>query len=115
MIEPVEIRAPKGARLLEIEWSDGTTSAYEHLALRALCPCAHCQGHQGPITWVEDVESLPSSGLELRDLAEVGSYALSLSFADGHSTGIYTFAYLRALAKVFALPLAEKRALTFER
>lgn len=115
MSEPVEIRAPKGARLLEIDWSDGTTTAYEHLVLRALCPCAHCQGHQGPISWVEDVEKADPKGLELLDLSEVGSYALSLSFADGHQTGIYTFAYLRALAKAFALPLDEKRALTFDR
>lgn len=115
MIEPVEIRAPKGARLLEIEWSDGTTTAYEHLALRALCPCAHCQGHQGPISWVEGVEKADPRGLDLVNLHEVGSYAISLEFADGHSTGIYTFAYLRMLAKAFDASLEDKRAMTFER
>jgi DUF971 family protein len=115
LIEPLEIRAPKGARLLEIDWSDGTSSAYEHLVLRALCPCAHCQGHQGPIAWVQDVENADPRGLELVGLDEVGSYALSLSFADGHSTGIYTFAYLQALTKAFDLSLDEKRALTYER
>lgn len=115
MNEPVEIRAPKGAKLLEIDWADGSTTAYEHLVLRALCPCAHCQGHQGPIEWVKEVESQDPRGLELVELAEVGSYALSLHFADGHSTGIYTFEYLRALAKAFELTLEEKRALTFER
>lgn len=115
MSEPVEIRAPKGARLLEIDWADGTTTAYEHLVLRALCPCAHCQGHQGPIAWVADVEKADPRGLDLVSIDEVGSYALSLGFADGHSTGIYTFAYLAALAKAFELPLEEKRALTYER
>jgi DUF971 family protein len=115
VIEPVEIRAPKNARLLEIEWSDGQTTAYEHLVLRALCPCAHCQGHQGPISWVAEIESIDPRGLELLSLGEVGSYALSLGFADGHSTGIYTFEYLRALAKAFELPLEAKRELTFDR
>jgi len=50
--EPVELRAPRGARRLEIDWADGETSAYRHAILRGFCPCAHCQGHHGPVRWV---------------------------------------------------------------
>lgn len=112
---PVELRAPRSARRLEIVWSDGITTAYEHVVLRALCPCAHCQGHQGPVQWVEGTEGAPESALELDDVFEVGQYAIGLSWADGHSTGIYTYRYLRELAKADGLPRDAQRELTFDR
>lgn len=112
---PVEIRAPKGARLLEIVWSDGSTSLYEHLVLRAFCPCAHCQGHQGPVQWLDGAEELPDSALELVDLFEVGSYALGLRFGDGHATGIYTFRYLAKLGEAYDLPREQQKSLTYDR
>ncbi len=106
MLEPIEIRAPKGARSLEIEWSDGAVLSYPHLELRAFCPCAHCQGHQGPVRWSLTGESEASlhkgPGLELIDISEVGNYALRLGFADGHNTGLYSFIFLRALGVALA-------------
>ena len=88
---PVELRAPHGARVLEIDFADGHRAVYPHEVLRGYCPCAVCQGHQGPIRFV------PGGDLELTDVGEVGDYALRLSWADGHSTGIYTFKFLREL------------------
>jgi DUF971 family protein len=114
-ITPEEVRAPKGARVMEITWSDGATTTHRHLHLRAFCPCAHCQGHQGPIRWVEGVEALPHDGLELSELDEVGQYALRLAWGDGHATGIYSFRYLRELGDLATLPEAEVRALRFGR
>jgi DUF971 family protein len=35
--------------------------------------------------------------LELREIEQVGNYALGLTWADSHSSGIYSFRYLRAL------------------
>jgi DUF971 family protein len=35
--------------------------------------------------------------LELREIEQVGNYALGLTWADGHKTGIYSFRFLRAL------------------
>ncbi|MEC7522425.1 MAG: DUF971 domain-containing protein [Myxococcota bacterium] len=95
--EPVELRAPEGARRMEIDWSDGSTTAYHHAILRGFCPCAYCQGHQGPVRWVEGAEK---ENLELAGVEPVGNYALRLSWADGHATGIYTFRFLRALGPV---------------
>ena len=91
---PVELRAPRGARRLEIDWADGTTSAYRHAILRGFCPCAHCQGHHGPVGWVVGAEEM---NLELTEVAEVGNYAFGLTWGDGHNTGIYTFRFLREL------------------
>ena len=107
---PVELRAPEGARLMEIEWSDGVTSSYRHAVLRGFCPCAHCQGHHGPVAFVEGVGSP-----ELRDIEEVGNYAVRLTWADGHGTGIYTFRFLRELAAVADVPLERLREHRFGR
>jgi DUF971 family protein len=88
---PIELRAPHGARVLEIDFEDGHHAVYPHEILRGYCPCAVCQGHQGPIKFV------PGGNLELTDVAEVGDYALRLTWADGHATGLYTFKFLREL------------------
>ena len=88
---PVEVHAPRGSRAMEIIWADGHKGIYQHEVLRGFCPCATCQGHQGPIRFVA------GGNLELTDIEEVGSYALRLGWADGHATGIYSFGYLRQL------------------
>lgn len=110
--EPVELRAPRGARLMEIEWSDGATTSYRHLILRGFCPCAHCQGHHGPILWVEGAES---ASHELTSIEEVGNYAVQLGWADGHATGIYSFRYLRELAELADADLEAAKAHRFGR
>ncbi len=109
-VTPEELRAPRGARVVEIVWADGATTPIHHRTLRGFCPCAHCQGHQGPIEWVEGMASLPDAALELVEIAEVGQYAVQLGWGDGHSTGIYSFSYLRELAGLEALPEAERKA-----
>jgi DUF971 family protein len=96
---PVEVLAPEGARVLEIAWSDGSRSVVSHRVLRGFCPCAVCQGHQGPVQWVDATDALAPSALALVDLFEVGSYALGLAWGDGHRTGIYRFAFLKLLAE----------------
>jgi DUF971 family protein len=88
---PMEIRAPRGADTLEIDFEDGHCGVYPHSVLRGYCPCAVCQGHTGPIRYVA------SGSRELSDLGEVGDYALRLTWSDGHSTGIYSYRYLRSI------------------
>ncbi|MEM6960411.1 MAG: DUF971 domain-containing protein [Myxococcota bacterium] len=112
---PVEIRAPLGAQTLEIDWSDGGTSFLPHRLLRAFCPCAHCQGHQGPIRYAPVIDQIPAPSLDLQNLEEVGNYALRLVWADGHATGIYAFRYLLALSELGDAPDSVLRTSTFER
>jgi DUF971 family protein len=76
---------------MEIDWEDGQTSVLPHRFLRGFCPCAGCQGHSGPIAFMDGGDR------ELRDIDEVGQYALKLVWGDGHNTGIYSFRFLRTL------------------
>lgn len=88
---PTEVKAPLGARVLEMRWADGGHTRFPHRLLRGYCPCAGCQGHSGSIRFKD------GGDLELREVGAVGNYALALKWGDGHDTGIYDFAYLRRL------------------
>ena len=90
---PKKIKAPHGAAVFEIEWSDGSQTSIPHEILRGYCPCATCQGHSGKIEFRE------GGNLELRDIRRVGNYALALGWADGHDSGIYSFEYLHKLGQ----------------
>ena len=105
---PVELRAPHGARVMEIEWSDGHHCVYPHEVLRGFCPCASCQGHGGPISYVEDGD------LELTDIQTVGNYALRLVWRDCQ-TGIYSHRFLRKLCSCSSSTTEELKTLTFGR
>jgi DUF971 family protein len=94
--EPLEIEVENGTKSLRIAWDDQVTSRYPLRYLRGYCPCAHCQGHGGPLRFV--AVAAPA----ITRIDEVGSYAVNIVWRDGegtplHSTGIYSFDYLRDL------------------
>ncbi len=93
-MKPVRVRAPKGARVFEVHWADGYVGKIPHELLRGYCPCAGCQGHAGTIKFVS------GGDLELEAITPVGNYALSMSWGDGHASGIYSFKYLRSLSEM---------------
>lgn len=80
-----------------IAWSDGVTSRIPFDVLRRACPCAACRGEAGYAgRFASDPELHPGED-ELADISLVGAYGLNVVWADGHSTGIYTFDHLRKL------------------
>lgn len=93
---PLKIRSPRGARTTEIDWADGHTGIYPHEVLRGYCPCAGCQGHTGSRRFIQ-----PESDrqVELEGIEPIGNYAVSLNWFDGHSTGLYSYEYLRSLCQ----------------
>ncbi len=99
--KPTHVKAPHGATTLEITWADGHRSALPHEILRGYCPCASCQGHSGTIKFQV------GGNLEIRNLEQVGNYALSFAWGDGHEAGIYTFRYLRSLGDLLDAQGAE--------
>ncbi len=92
---PKGIKAPMGAPWVEFEWSDGETQRIPNVILRGYCPCAQCQGHSGPLRFVQGRDT------ELADLGQVGNYALRFDWADGHNTGLYPFEHLRLLGDLY--------------
>jgi DUF971 family protein len=90
------IKAPHGARVLELGWHDGTSQQIPHAILRGYCPCATCQGHGGPIHFVT------GGDLEIREIEPIGNYAVCFKWGDQHGAGLYSFQYLRRLGELFA-------------
>ncbi|MGH2444038.1 MAG: gamma-butyrobetaine hydroxylase-like domain-containing protein [Chloroflexota bacterium] len=94
---PVEIVADRAAGTIAITWDDGHHSLYPTGRLRWACPCATCAGEWGRPGRLESLTVLPDEELTLVDVHAVGTYAISPIWASGHSSGIYSFEYLREL------------------
>ena len=77
------------SRTLAIKWTDNTEKLFDVVALRKECPCASCTdettGKRNP------ANSLIPDSVRPTMVKNVGRYALSIHFNDGHNTGIYTF------------------------
>jgi len=79
----------------DITWNDGHAGSYPSWYLRENCPCATCvEEFTGQRKILKG--SIPAT-LGRLDVQPVGNYALNFRWSDGHSTGIYTFEYLRKL------------------
>ncbi len=95
---PINLHLKKTEALL-ITWADGHQSVFPLRELRKHCPCAGCQGERDilgrtrlPIVQTTYDGPITATGAQL-----VGNYAIQIDWSDGHSAGIYTFAFLREL------------------
>ncbi len=86
---------------LAIKWQDGSEDYVRLDKLRRHCPCAGCKGEVDIMGNLYKNPDRPLTPLafQLVKLERVGSYAMQPSWADGHSSGIYSFEYLKALAQ----------------
>lgn len=89
---PERLEVNARAHSVGIDWADGHHSAFPFWYLRGFCPCAVCQGHGGAGRFVP-----PAAQLTLKDVHEVGHYALNFVWDDGHRTGIYAHGTLRQM------------------
>lgn len=90
---PVEIRLPKHRRALQIAFDDGKTFEVPAELLRVTSPSAEVQGHS-------EAERKTVGGkrnVSILSVDAVGNYAVRIGFDDMHSTGIYSWAFLRDL------------------
>ena len=85
---------------LAVKWDDGGESFIPLEKLRRHCPCAGCKGEMDVLgnVYKNPERPLPAAAFELVRIAGVGSYAIQPVWADGHTTGIYSFEYLKRLA-----------------
>lgn len=103
---PVALEKDEQARELIIRWSDELTQRIKYRTLRDRCPCAHCidkrsKGEsQEPIQKDGTLNILSAAELQPLDISSmkpIGNYAYGIQFTDGHSSGIFSFAFLRSL------------------
>jgi len=90
---PVEIRLPKDRRTLRVAFDDGRTFDLPAELLRVTSPSAEVQGHS-------EAERKTVGGkrnVTILSVDPVGNYAVRIGFDDMHSTGIYSWAFLRDL------------------
>lgn len=90
---PVELKLVDDKRALQIAWDDGRSDTIEAEYLRVESPSAEVQGH----TPHEKTIVPGKKDVTIRDVQAVGTYAVKILFSDGHSTGIFTWPYLRKL------------------
>src|SRR5213075_456700 len=92
---------------LAIAWNDGTESFLKLEMLRRACPCAACGGEPDVLGSVSRPHvTYTDKSFQLIGFDLVGGYALQPRWADGHSTGIYSFTYLRRLGQPSGCSLA---------
>ena len=84
-----------------LSFRDGSEAYLSLPMLRRACPCAACQGEPDAMGRVlrPRVDYGPRA-FELQKCEAVGGYAIQPFWADGHSTGIYSFSYLQKLAEL---------------
>ena len=90
---PVEIRLAKDRRALHVGFDDGKAFDLSAELLRVTSPSAEVQGHS-------EAERKTVGGkrnVAILSVDPVGNYAVRLGFDDMHTTGIYSWAFLRDL------------------
>jgi DUF971 family protein len=92
---PEELRLKDHGRTLEIRYENGDAFSLTSEFLRVESPSAEVKGH-GP---GQEVTVPGKRNVRILKLEPVGNYAVRIVFDDGHSTGLYTWPYLRELGE----------------
>src|SRR5687768_1535240 len=101
---PIALFRTGPAELL-IRWLDGHEAKFPFRYLRDRCPCANCS-KQAPAPAAAKPGMLPmmpvlaqgaSGPADILELSAIGRYAVNFVFGDGHSSGIYSYEYLRQI------------------
>ena len=89
---------------LAVKWDDGAESFMPFEKLRRACPCAGCKGEVDVMgnLYKNPEQPLRPEAFQLLRVINVGNYAVQPVWADGHATGLYSFAYLRHVAEATA-------------
>ena len=93
---PTELRFSKSKAALTVTYDDGESFALPYKILRLESPSAEVQGHgNGP----KPPPPVISPDLTVDKADPVGRYAVRIYFSDGHSSGLFTWSYLRELGE----------------
>ena len=107
---PSELRLMEQGKLLRVSFEGGETFELPAEFLRVVSPSAEVQGHSP----AQRTTVPGKSSVAVQKIEPVGNYAVRLVFDDGHSSGIYTWEYLREIGvgreSLWAQYLAELKA-----
>ena len=97
------------AQELAIRWVDGREDFIPLESLRRFCPCAACMRESDIFgtTYRPPQRPYGTESFQLRKLPWVGNYAVQPLWGDGHSTGLYTWEWLRRIADAVKSPMTE--------
>jgi len=95
----------RDARTLSVLWEDGYRNDFDVRDLRLACRCAVCVEEMSGRPLLDPRSVRPD--VAPRTITSVGNYAITINWNDGHSTGIYSFEYLRTLGERGAAEVAE--------
>jgi DUF971 family protein len=94
---PTELKLNAAKTLLAVSFDTGERFDLPAEYLRVESPSAEVQGH-GP----GQRETVAAKrGIAITALQPVGNYAVRIVFADGHDSGLYTWAYLHELGREY--------------
>lgn len=84
---------------LAVKWDDGLESFIALEKLRRACPCAECKGEKDVMgnLYIAPPKAFRAESFLLKGIGYVGGYAIQPQWADGHSTGLYSFEMLKQL------------------
>ena len=95
VVWPLEIRLNKDKNALTVRFEDGNDFSYTAEFLRVMSPSAEVQGHSP-----DQRQTVPGKRKVLvRNLEQIGNYAVKIVFDDGHSTGLFSWTYLYELGQ----------------
>ncbi|MGH8671574.1 MAG: gamma-butyrobetaine hydroxylase-like domain-containing protein [Burkholderiales bacterium] len=92
---PTEIKLHKKSRSLEVAFDDGSRFNLPCEYLRVYSPSAEVRGHARG----QEVLQIGKQLVEINEIEPVGTYAVQLTFSDGHNTGLYSWDYLYELGE----------------
>jgi len=91
---PTDIRAIRDQGILQITWGEEKNDL-SFVNLRGQCECAHCVNE-----WtgerILDPASVPAD-ITIEKMEQVGSYAIRITWSDGHNSGLYTWQRLKEI------------------
>ena len=97
-MHPAPSRVEVIGNTLSLQWDNGEDSYLDASLLRSESPSADNKGETdifGQVSGGQAKREFPD--IEIIKVNPVGNYAIRIIFSDGHSTGIFSWEYLRSL------------------
>jgi DUF971 family protein len=98
------MKAPKKIKRendrLVINWDDDEVTSISLTDLRDNCPCVSCKGETVIFDSYIPIKApfKPAGFYEIEKIEPVGNYAVQIFWKDKHSTGIYSWEYLKEIS-----------------